>query len=159
MNNLKPAHLGKRFAAHIIDLVIILAIWALISIFVMFVIKSLLGEQIDVLAEDPSLLDAGLPVFVMLTVFFLIILLSIIFHFYFITYEFRLGQTPGKKSMKIKVVQLDGSPITRQQAIKRDVAKVYFELMLTIPLLYVFMNPLKQRLGDKWSKTLVIESE
>ena len=156
---LKPAHLGKRFVAHIFDLVMILGIWMFAAIVMLLIIKVVARKQIEAFTDDPSLLDTGLPFLVLVIVFFLIILLSIIFHFYFITYEFKHAQTPGKKMMKIKVVQIDGSPITRQQAIRRDFAKVYFELMLTVPLLYVFMNPLKQRLGDKWSNTLVIEAE
>lgn len=156
---MKPAHLGKRLIAHLVDLFFISMLWSLTMIIMAVAIRVFAGNRIEALTEDPSLLESGLPILVMIITFISIIALSIIFHFYFITYEFKHAQTPGKKWMKIKVVQIDGSPITRQQALGRDMAKVYFELLLTLPLLYIFMNPLRQRLSDKWSKTLVIEAE
>jgi uncharacterized RDD family membrane protein YckC len=156
---MKPAHLGKRLFAHIIDLFIIMSLWMLALMLIFLAVKILAQNQIDALSEDPNWIETGLPFFILVIVFISIILLSVIFHLYFITYEFKYAQTLGKKWMHIKVVQIDGSPITRQQAVQRDVAKVYFELLFTVPLLYIFMNPQRQRLGDKWSKTIVVEAD
>lgn len=153
---MKPARLPHRFIASIIDLFLIGFIWAAVASAIVLAVTFLLSEQIANLSQDANELGAN-PGFILIMLCFVILTYSLTFHTYFITMETKSGQTVGKKMMRIKVVSIDGSPITRKQAIYRDFAKVYFELTLTIPLLYIFMNEKHQRLGDKWAKTLVIE--
>lgn len=154
---MKPARLPHRFIAHIIDLFVIGFIWIVCFGMVLFIIRFLNAEQLSELAVDAGNMGE-LPVLVLLIFLMALLTFSIIFHTYFVSMEFQSGQTIGKKMMRIKVVSEDGSPITRRQALYRDLVKVYFELTLTIPLFYIFFDKNHQRLGDKWAKTIVIEN-
>ena len=153
---MKPARLPHRFIASMIDLFLIGFIWAVVASIIVLAVAFLFNDQIASMSLDSDSLATN-PLFILITFCFIILSYSITFHTYFISMETKSGQTVGKKMMRIKVVSLDGSPITKRQAIFRDVVKVYFELTLTIPLLYIFMNEKRQRLGDKWAQTLVIE--
>lgn len=153
---MKPARLPHRFIASVIDLFIVGLIWAAVMSVMVLVVLTTFSAQIGEMSADPEGLATN-PFFILTTFLMVILTYSLSFHTYFITMESKSGQTVGKKMMRIKVVSLDGSPITKRQAIYRDFVKVYFELTLTLPLLYIFMNEKRQRLGDKWAKTLVIE--
>lgn len=154
---MKPARLSHRFIAHLIDLFIIGFLWFFCFAALLFIFGLLYAEQLAEISADVGNMGE-LPVLVLFILLIAILIFSLIFHTYFVTMEFQSGQTIGKKMMRIKVVSEDGSPITRRQAVYRDFVKVYFELTLTIPLLYIFFDKNHQRLGDKWAKTIVIEN-
>lgn len=78
------------------------------------------------------------------------------------------GQTPGKRMMNLRVVSIDGQPITALQAVLRNVLRAVDALpplpMTPLPLYLVgllsaMMNPRFQRLGDLACGTLVIIEE
>ena len=85
----------------------------------------------------------------------------LILWFYPVYFEYRRGATPGKKVMKLKVVQLNGAPITFSQAVIRNFLRMvdfmpfYYGLGLTA----CAASDRFQRLGDLAADTLVIYAQ
>ena len=70
-------------------------------------------------------------------------------HAYFIYYEYeKNGQTPGKKLMGLRVVMIDGSPLSLGKCVMRESMR-YVDVLLVLPgLLSFVLTPKRQRLGD-----------
>jgi uncharacterized RDD family membrane protein YckC len=82
---------------------------------------------------------------------------------YFITKDalpFLDGQSIGKKVMKIRAVTEEGAPLTDNYG-----ASIVRNIVFMIPffpiieLIVLLTNDKKQRLGDQWAKTKVVEAE
>lgn len=89
---MKPANFFQRFAAYATD--------TLILLFIMLVVQMLLGmdsERGDGLAIVNLLISTA----------------------YFTYFHFRSGATPGKKLMEVRVVSINGAPLTLLQAFLR----------------------------------------
>ena len=131
------AGLGSRVGAHIIDVILIVAVVVLIT-----VISSIAGVVID-----PALAMG----FTML-VWFMVPLA------YFILLEGMWnGQTVGKRAFGIRVRMVDGTPITFLAALGRNIMRPadiipgpYF-----VGFLAIFTNPRSQRVGDLIAGTVV----
>lgn len=83
--------------------------------------------------------------------------IGVLYYVYFIVMEGTSGTTLGKRILKLRVVRVDGSPITMQDAVVRNVLRVIdgFFFYLVAALL-VWTSPEKQRLGDRVAKTIVV---
>lgn len=78
---------------------------------------------------------------------------------YFILFEgFWNGQTPGKRALRIRVRQADGTPITFSSALMRNLLRPADVLPGTyfLGLVTMFTNNRSQRLGDMVAGTVVI---
>jgi hypothetical protein len=77
-------------------------------------------------------------------------------HGYFVYFEYKKnGQTPGKKIFGLKVVTLDGSPLSLSKCIMRETLR-YVDLMFVLPGVLAFLLTQKhQRLGDMLAGTMV----
>lgn len=87
------------------------------------------------------------------------LLLSWFLYFPFI--ESLNGQTLGHKIVSLRVVRLNGKPITFMQSLKRRILDG-FELMGTLGLIAfitVKNSDKHQRVGDIWAKTIVIQEQ
>ena len=72
------------------------------------------------------------------------------------------GQTPGKRLMQIRVVSVDGQPISGLQAVLRNVLRAVDAqplMFYQLGLLAAAMNDRFQRLGDLASGTMVVVEE
>jgi len=87
----------------------------------------------------------------------LVILLAT--HAYYVYFESSAsGQTPGKKALGLRVVDLNGQPITRTQALYREMIRWYVDGLFIFPaVIAIFSTPRRQRVGDILAKTMVIE--
>jgi uncharacterized RDD family membrane protein YckC len=67
------------------------------------------------------------------------------------------GGSLGKLFFRMKVVSLDGSPLSWKQVVLRAIMKS-LDFSLTIPpsLFFIILSPLRQSLGDKVAKTQVV---
>ena len=130
----------KRLIAYVIDITILLTIIGLLII----VLKNV-KENI---ADIPELISNLLE-------WIVIILSLVISFFYFPLYESTRGRTPGKKLMRLKLTDIEGSNISFQRAfIRQFIAIIDLE---TLGFLLVFTNKKKQTLKDKIMKTIVID--
>jgi len=132
------AGLGSRMLAHVIDVVLVIALMvALIMGFSFLAAAQLPGELITALAIFASF---AVPLA------------------YFVLQEWLWnGQTIGKRSTGCRVRMADGTPITFAAALGRNIMRPADMLPGTylVGLIAVFTNPLSQRLGDLVANTVV----
>ena len=76
---------------------------------------------------------------------------------YFVYFEYkRSGQTPGKKLLGLRVVTIDGRPLSFGKCVMRETLR-YIDFMLVLPGLLTFvLTEKRQRLGDLLAGTMVI---
>jgi len=98
----------------------------------------------------------------LLIVVFLLVLLvgmMVLTHGYFLFFEYkRHGQTPGKKLFGLRVVTIDGSPLSLGKCLMRETLR-YVDMLLVLPGLLAWLLTKKhQRLGDLLAGTMVAYS-
>jgi len=92
----------------------------------------------------------------------LLILAFVLEWFYPTLFEaFRHGQTPGKKAMGIVVVHANGSPLSFNGSLIRNLLRTAdaFPLFYLLGFICTLISPRFQRLGDMAANTLVIHVE
>jgi len=81
---------------------------------------------------------------------------------YYIILEATMGATLGKLALGLRVVKLDGSPISWGESIIRNLLRIIDYIPYFIPYLLgailIWTSPMKQRLGDRIAKTVVIRT-
>jgi uncharacterized RDD family membrane protein YckC len=78
---------------------------------------------------------------------------------YFIVMEATQGATLGKKALGLRVVKMDGSPISWSESVIRNLLRIIDGLFLyLVGAILVWSSPLRQRLGDRAAKTVVVRS-
>lgn len=90
---------------------------------------------------------------------FYILLQFLIVTFYHLFFEFLWnGQTPGKRAVKIRVVQADGMPLTTAGGVIRNLVRLFdfFPIGYGIGLIVMFATRNTQRLGDLAAGTVVV---
>ena len=76
---------------------------------------------------------------------------------YWILTELILGATVGKLICDLRVVSIKGKKCLFWQAVKRNLLRVVDFFPFYIPgFLAAKFSPLRQRLGDQWAKTIVV---
>jgi len=82
---------------------------------------------------------------------------------YGIVLEATQGATLGKMLMKLRVVRLNGEPISWSEAIIRNILRFVDAIPYLIPYLVgailVWTSPKRQRLGDRVANTVVIRRD
>ena len=67
------------------------------------------------------------------------------------------GQTPGKKMMGLRVIKVDGSPITTTNAIMRYIGYIINSAVILIGWIWVFIDGQHQGWHDKIAGTVVVK--
>lgn len=76
---------------------------------------------------------------------------------YFIVMEATQGATIGKMALGLRVVKMDGSPISWTESVVRNLLRIIDGLFVyLVGAIFVWTSPLKQRLGDRVAHTVVI---
>lgn len=85
---------------------------------------------------------------------------SFILYIGYYTYlEGSRGQTIGKMITRIKVVREDGMPIDMNQALTRNILRIIDGFIgYLIGAILIWRSDKKQRLGDRWAKTVVVKA-
>ena len=80
-------------------------------------------------------------------------------HGYFLYFEYKKhGQTPGKKLFGLRVVTIDGSPLSFGKCLTRETLR-YVDMMFVLPgVLSWLLTKKRQRLGDVLAGTMVAYS-
>lgn len=92
----------------------------------------------------------------------LLILAFLIEWFYFVLFEvYRNGATPGKRSMGIRAVHDDGTPIAWAASMVRNLLRVvdFMPMLYTFGLVAMMLNGSFKRLGDLAGGTLVVYAD
>lgn len=132
---LEPAGAGSRFLAVLIDFFIVMAI------------SSFVGGILRLM------LPAGIAKAIMITLGFI---LTWTWHIWF---EVRKqGRTPGKRALKIRVVDARGLPVSLYQSLVRNIIRVldFAPAFYGIAAVATLAHPSRRRLGDLVAGTLVI---
>jgi uncharacterized RDD family membrane protein YckC len=133
------AGFGSRVLAALIDYLIIIAA---LSLFYCIALSS-------VRPTDNRGLTAALTILVLFAVFV----------FYHLVFELAWnGQTPGKRILKLRVVQVNGMPVTANGVVIRNLVRLFDMLpaLYGIGLTSMFVTRHTQRLGDLAARTIVI---
>ncbi|WP_414753124.1 RDD family protein [Anabaena sp. CCY 9910] len=143
------AGIGNRAWALIIDYLILAATWV-----VFFLVWAFISAQ---------LVDWWTETFGSATAVWLVAIAFIVsfvmYTGYFVFFEtLWQGQTPGKRSVKIRVVRDDGRSVGLQQATLRALLRPFDEFLFIGAFLIIF-NSKEKRLGDLAAGTIVIQTE
>lgn len=138
-SELKLAFWGERFLAWLIDSIIIGIVVGLLSLLTWF-------------ATQPF---PFLPRWTTWIPFFNFSVSGIIYFLYWMLMDGAYGQSLGKMIMRLKVVRLDGKPVSMGQAAVESVGKAFF-LPLDF-LIGLFLYPKRrQRVFNSLSETVVV---
>ena len=76
---------------------------------------------------------------------------------YFIVLEATQGATLGKMALGLRVTRTDGAPISWTESLIRNLLRIIDGLFVyLIGAILIWTSPLKQRLGDRVAKTVVV---
>ncbi|MFN8412955.1 MAG: RDD family protein [Anaerolineales bacterium] len=141
------AGIGSRFLAALIDTALILI--GQLLILGAAILVALIVFKTDLLGED--LFNWALAITGILSFIFL--------WGYYIFFEILWnGQTPGKRWVGLRVIRVDGTPITVGEAIIRNLVRI-IDLLPTaygIGVVTMFISPNSRRVGDLAAGTIVI---
>lgn len=132
------AGIGTRIAAHFIDLLVFGA--------VMYVTLIIVGM--------------AMVVFGSAAMFLLMMVTAFGFFAYFIVSEaFFQGLTIGKKACKLRVLNVDGTPVSIKGAVLRNLVRIADILpnFYLAGITMLFLNPKAQRIGDLVAGTVVVK--
>ena len=76
---------------------------------------------------------------------------------YYVLTQRRTGQSPGKRLAGIKVVDANGGVPTTKQLVKRTVP-LLIEYFYVIALIGMLSSSHRQRFGDRWAGTYVVQA-
>jgi len=131
-----PAPLGVRFAAGLIDALPVLVGWLVVAVqYGNFGPSGLSASELS--RELPRV--AGIPAYVLYTTL----------------WEVAFGRTIGKALLGLKVVGIDGKPVTRVQLLTRNLLRL-IDVIPPLTLLLVFVSPFRQRAADAAAGTVVV---
>jgi len=137
------AGFGRRFAAHLIDLIVVLIAYIFIGSYV--------AARVGGVTDDGFELE-GVPAVqvIMLTALFALI-------YFTLAEAYWHGQTLGKKFLRIQVTRLDGSRCGLGPALWRNLIRIVdaFALYL-VGIILILTSGRRQRLGDRLAHTVVV---
>lgn len=147
------AGIGSRFVALFIDYLIqVAAAFILILIFVLFVSATAGSRPVhSTIAGSPNSGKWAIAI---------AIAIPFLFQWgYFTLFEaFWRGQTPGKRIMRIRVIQQTGRPVGVFESLGRNLTRIIDMLptFYIIGVIVMFLTRRQQRLGDLVAGTLVV---
>lgn len=141
---LRHQGVGIRFAAHLIDGVLMLVLY--------FIIGNIVAPMFGGLTPDGFELH-GAP-----ALFFMFLMFVCITVYFTLLEGFWHGQTIGKKMLRIRVVKENGSELDLDAALMRNILRVVdFLLFYLVGAICIWSSPKKQRFGDRIAHTVVIK--
>ncbi len=147
------AGIGSRFAAALIDTLIIAALQVVVNLLMLALLANSAG--IDGSLESIGSLGGW--------VIALFGLVSFLFLWgYYIFFELLWsGQTPGKKAIHLRVIRTDGTPITLSESVVRNLVRLvdFLPAFYGIGTIAIFVNRQTRRLGDLAAGTLVVREK
>ena len=142
----KISSIGRRATAYFIDDIIVsLFLFIIFYDQLLNIYLSLQQNSID-LTPMATFLEKNTIVF---------LLLRVIYQTFFI---WQSGMTPGKRLMKIKVIELETTNIPSfQVAFLRATLRIISDSIFYLGYIFAYFNPLVQTLHDKLAKTIVVD--
>ena len=139
---------GRRFLAYLIDAILVSIVGNVVGVVVGLVI-GLGGAAVGGSSEDvgaAAQLVAGCLGF-------------LIGVGYYVGFWATTGQTPGKMALGIKVISVDGSPVSWGKAGLRYLGYIVSGLVLALGFIWIAFDPQRQGWHDKIAGTYVVRKE
>jgi uncharacterized RDD family membrane protein YckC len=157
---LKPTPFLTRYLALAVDYGILYMVSMAALLIAMFTIFGGLASWTYLVESGGFAGDATRSIVVLIVAFLLLGGMMVLTHGYFIYFEYKKnGRTPGKKIFGLKVVTIDGAPLSFGKCMMRETLR-YVDTMLILPgLLSFLLTQKKQRLGDLLAGTMVSYSQ
>ncbi|HEV8538623.1 MAG TPA: RDD family protein [Bacteroidota bacterium] len=141
----------KRFAAYLIDKIVISVGAGIILVPFMIFFGLGIAFNIEEMETDPGMFIAFIGAY-----FMLIVVLLGLQWIYFALMESKKGATLGKMALGIKVTDMSGNPVSFARASGRYFGKILSGLTLGIGYIIAGFSQQKQALHDILAKTLVV---
>ncbi len=143
---LEVANVGSRGLAFLADTILRYTVFLLLYFILALVTDFRLFE---------SEMNLGLKAFAVLFIF----IVFISEWFYFTLFEWMWnGQTPGKRLLHLRVIKMDGSPVSWLEVVLRNFTRPIDTTgpMALLGIAFIFFQPRGQRPGDLAARTIVI---
>lgn len=141
------AGIGSRFLATMVDTLLIIILMVIVNVASLFLTTILLGS---------NWVDEAVVVWVGA----ILGLISFgLFWGYYIVFEMMWnGQSPGKRWVGLRVLKLDGTPITLVESVVRNLIRLidFLPFYYGFGVVTMFINEQSRRLGDLAAGTLVV---
>lgn len=139
------AGIGSRFLAALIDTTIIILLQALLFGSVFIVARFTLNDLTSTVAS---------------WAFAIVGIISFIFFWgYYIFFEILWnGQTPGKRQVGLRVIRLDGTPVSASEVVIRNLVRIidFLPSAYGVGVVTMFINSNSRRVGDLAANTIVV---
>ena len=148
----EPAGLGSRFCAMLIDSLLLG-----VAVLVLGLVLMIIGVGLDAFVPGQSESYRASQWLIAAVVAIVVFLL---YDGYFILFELLMrGQTPGKKALKIRVMRDDGTPVTANEVLVRNILRAvdFLPFGYALGAAVMFPSPLSKRLGDLAAGTIVVK--
>jgi uncharacterized RDD family membrane protein YckC len=92
----------------------------------------------------------------------LLLLAFLLYYGYYAAFEALWnGQTPGKRTIRLRVITTSGRPISTYEALLRNLLRIVDQLpgIYTVGLVSIFLTERNQRLGDLAADTVVVHEQ
>jgi uncharacterized RDD family membrane protein YckC len=151
------AGIGSRFLAALVDTAVITVLQVIIFGTLLWVI----AQMNNFSPFSPS--DNSSDEKIIYWVFGIIILLSFVFYWgYYIFFETLWnGQTPGKRIVGLRVIRVDGTPVSLSEVVIRNLVRTIDLLPLAygVGVVTMFISQNSRRLGDLAAGTVVVHEK
>jgi uncharacterized RDD family membrane protein YckC len=145
------AGIGSRFLAALIDTVIIFVSQVMIYILIILIVS-----EAGSLSNNLESLTSSFSAWMIAVVG----LISFLFLWgYYIYFEMRWnGSSPGKKVLGLRVIRIDGTPITITESFIRNLVRIvdFLPSFYGVGVIAIFINRQTRRLGDLAAGTVVV---
>jgi uncharacterized RDD family membrane protein YckC len=145
------AGIGSRFLAALVDTLIIAALQVFFFILGLLIARLLLPDG----ALD---LDTDNPYIAWIIGLFGLIAFAFFWGYYIFFEMIWNGQSPGKRRAHLRVIRVDGTPITLTESIIRNLVRLidFLPVYYGVGVVTMFVNSQSRRLGDLAAGTLVV---
>lgn len=141
----RVAGIGSRFLAALIDTILMIILQIIASLTLSFLVRELVPREVAWLRAWMVALF-GLIAFALFWGYYV---------FFEVTWN---GQSPGKRRVGLRVIRIDGTPISLAESVIRNLIRLidFLPLYYAIGLVTMFVNQQSRRLGDLAAGTLVV---
>lgn len=138
--------IGSRFIAATVDSLLIVLLQLLVNLTLLF-----LAGGVSRLSSGPAWMAAVLG----------LVAFGLLWGYYIFFEMLWNGQSPGKRWAGLRVIRMDGTPITLTESIVRNLVRLidFLPIFYGVGVVTMFINDQSRRLGDLAAGTLVVRDQ
>ncbi len=150
------AGIGSRFIAALVDSILLGLLLLVLNIALLMGLAAISPDGNPMTAEQSDDWLAGL-----LIALYALLNFAIFWGYYLLFEWLWQGQTPGKRVVRLRVVSIDGSPVSFVPVAVRNLVRVvdFMPIGYGVGVVTMFCNRQSRRLGDFSAGTLVVKEQ